>query len=128
MSQLVRNIPEVFAECFLSVAMFRASREHLGNMLKEIFLKKILDEKVVFMLKVYDLTITNVDLLGSSSNHKTIFSEYSKNISQIFVSKIFQGYHWNIARLWKYIYGVKKFKILFCRLSCKIFNIGSLRS
>ena len=47
MSQLVRNIPEVFAECFLSVAMFRASREHLGNMLKEIFSKKILEEKVV---------------------------------------------------------------------------------
>ena len=128
MSQLACNIPEVFAERFLSVAMFRASREHLGSMLKEIFFKKILDEKVVFMLKVYDLTITNVDLLGSSGNQKTIFPEYSKNIPQIFVSKIFQGYHWNIARLWKCIYGVKKFKMLFCRLSCKIFNIGSLRS
>ena len=34
-SQLARNIPEIFAECFLSVAMFETSREQLANILKE---------------------------------------------------------------------------------------------
>ena len=33
--QLARNIPGIFAECSLSVAMFWASREHLQNMLKQ---------------------------------------------------------------------------------------------
>ena len=33
--QLARNIPGIFAECSLSVAMFVTSWEHLGNMLKE---------------------------------------------------------------------------------------------
>ena len=69
--------------------MFRASREHLGNMLKENFFQNIIDEKVVFMLQVYDLTITNVDLLANSSSHNAMFSEYSKTIPQISVSKIF---------------------------------------
>ena len=32
------------------------------------------------MLKVYDLTITNIDLLENSSNHKEMFPEYLKNI------------------------------------------------
>ena len=30
-----RNIPGIFVECSLSVAMFGTSREHLGNILKE---------------------------------------------------------------------------------------------
>ena len=30
-----RNIPGTFTECYLSVAMFGTSREHLGNILKE---------------------------------------------------------------------------------------------
>ena len=33
--QLARNIPGIFAEYSLSVAMFGTSLEHLGNMLKE---------------------------------------------------------------------------------------------
>ena len=54
-------------------------REHVkGN-----FFQKILDEKVVFALKVHDMTITNVDLLANSSNHKAIFPEYSKNIPHV---------------------------------------------
>ena len=69
--------------------MFRASREHLGNMLKEKFFQKIIDEKVAFMIKVYDLTITNVDLFANSSSHKAMFPEYLKTIPQISVSKIF---------------------------------------
>ena len=91
-----RNIPGIFAECSLSVSMFRTSREHLGNILKE---KTIFDGKVVFMLKVFDLTITNVDLLANSSNHKAMFPEYSKNIPRIFISKILQGYPQNIVKL-----------------------------
>ena len=50
------------------------------------------DGKGFFVLKMYDLTITNVYLMEISSNHKAMFSEYSKNIPWIFVSKIFQGY------------------------------------
>ena len=45
--------------------------------------------KFVFVLKAYDLTITNVDLLPKSSNHKAMLPEYSKNILRISVSKIF---------------------------------------
>ena len=37
-------------------------------------------------------TITNVDLLANSSNHKAMFPEYLKNTPRISVSKIFQGY------------------------------------
>ena len=41
---------------------------------------------------MYDLTKANVDLLSNSRNHKAMFPEYSKNIPQISVSKIFHGY------------------------------------
>ena len=75
--------------CSLSVAMFRTSREHLGNILKEKIFLKVLDGKVVLVLKVYDLIITNADLLANSSNHEVMFPEYSKNIPQMSVSKIF---------------------------------------
>ena len=51
------------------------------------------------MLKEYDLTTTNVHLLAEFSNHKAMFPEYSRNIPRISVSKIFQGYPRNIARL-----------------------------
>ena len=51
------------------------------------------------MLKVYDLIITNVELLANSSNHKVMFPEYSKNIARMPVSKIFQGYPRNIVKL-----------------------------
>ena len=99
-------------------------REHF----KGKYFKKTLNGKVVFVLKVPDLTITNVDLLENSSNHKAMFPEYSKNIPGIYVSNIFQGCSRNIVRLWKYFYEVKKFKKLFCELSCENFNIGSLLS
>ena len=79
--------------------MFWASREHLGNILKKNIFLKIIDENVVFVLQVYDLLITNVDLWENSSNHKAMFPEYSKNIPPISVSKIFQGYPWNIVML-----------------------------
>ena len=118
----------IFAECSLSVAMFRASGEHLGNILEENTFKKILNGKVVFVLKVYDLMMTNNDLLVNSSNHKAMFPEYLKNIPRISVSKIFQGYFRNIAKLWKYFYEVKKFKKLFCELSCENFRIVTLLS
>ena len=97
--QPARNIPGIFGECSLSVAIFRRSREHLGNILKKNIFKKILNGKVVFVLKVYDLIITNVELLANSSNHKVMFPEYSKNIARMPVSKIFQGYPRNIVKL-----------------------------
>ena len=34
-AQPTRNIPGIFTECSISVAMFGTSREHLGNILKE---------------------------------------------------------------------------------------------
>ena len=125
-SRPARNIPGIFAECSLNVVMFRASREHLGHILEENIFSKFISGKVVFALKVYDLTITNVDFLVNSSNHKAMFLEYSKNIPRISVSKMFQGYSRNIAKLWKYFYEVKKFKKLFCGLSCENFKIASL--
>ena len=90
-SQPAHNIPGKLNECSLSAVMFRASREHLGNILKENIFKKSSMEKLLFVLKVYDLTITNVDLLANSSNYKVMFPEYSKNIPRISVSKTFQG-------------------------------------
>ena len=65
------------------------------------------------MLKVHDLTITNVDLLANSSNHKAVFPEYLKNIPRIYVSKIFQRYPRNIARSRKYFCEVMKLKYFF---------------
>ena len=67
--------------CSLSVAIFGTSREHLGNILKEKIFSKLLDGKVVFVLKVYDLIVTNGDLLAYYSNHEVMFPEYSRNIS-----------------------------------------------
>ena len=66
--------------------------------MEKIFLN-VLDGKVVFVLKVYDLIITNVDLLANSSNHEVMFPEYSRNIPQMSGSKIFQGYPRNILKL-----------------------------
>ena len=104
--------------------MFRTSREYLENVFKENIFYQILGGKVVFVLKMYDLTKTNVDLLANSSNHKAMFPEYSKNIPRISVSKIFQGYLRNIVRLQKCFHKAKKCKKLFCGLSCEMFNIG----
>ena len=59
------------------------------------------------MLKVYDLITTNVDLLANSSNHEVMFPEYSSDIPQMPVTKIFQGYPRDIVKLLKYFYPVK---------------------
>ena len=45
-----------------------------------------------FALKVYDLNITKDDRLANFSNHEEMFPEYSRNIPQLSVLKIFQGY------------------------------------
>ena len=71
----------------------------MGNISKKNIFKNILDGKVVFVLKVYDFTKTNVDLLANSSNHEAMFPEYLTNIPQISVLKIFQGYPGNIVIL-----------------------------
>ena len=61
-SQPACNIPGILVECSPSVAMLRSGREHLGNILKKNVFYKVLEGNVVFVLKVYDLIITNVDL------------------------------------------------------------------
>ena len=87
----------IFREYLLSVTSalqcsgYLANIEHWENW-------TVLDEKVVFVLKVCDLVITNVDLV----NHEAMFPEYSWNIPRMFVSKIFQAYPWNIVKWWKY--------------------------
>ena len=91
-SHPARNRLGIFAECSLSVTMFGTPRELLANILKENVFFKVLDGKVVFVLKEYDWIITNVDVLVNSSNHEVIFPEYWRNIPQLSVSKIFQGY------------------------------------
>ena len=98
-TKLTRSIPGILAVCSLRVAMFGTSREHLGNILKGKIFLKVLHGKVIFGLKVYDLIITNVDLLTNS--HEVMFPEYSRNIPRVCVSKIFQGYLRNIVKLWK---------------------------
>ena len=67
--------------------------------MKEKIFLKVLDGKVVFELKWYDLIIAYVDLLANSSNHEVTFSEYSRNIRRMPVSKISQGYPRNIVKL-----------------------------
>ena len=57
-----------------------------------IFREYSLSVRSTLQCSGHDLTITNVDLLANSSNHRAIFPEYSKNIPRISVSKIFQGY------------------------------------
>ena len=79
--------------------MFGTFKEHLGSILKEKILLKVLNGKVVFVSKVYDLITTNVDLLANSSNHEVMFPEYSRNILRIAISKIFQRYPRNIVKL-----------------------------
>ena len=78
---------------------FLTSREHLANILTENIFLKALDRKVVFLLKVFNLIITNVDLLANDSNQEVKFPEHSRNIPRMSVSKIFQGYAQNIVKL-----------------------------
>ena len=52
-------------------------REHF---LGKYFLTNSLYGKVAFVLKMHDLTKTDVDFLENSNNHKAMFPEYSKNI------------------------------------------------
>ena len=68
--------------------------------------------------------MTNVDLLPNSSNNKVVFPEYSRNISRMSVSKIFHGFP--RSKVLKIFLEVKKFKKLFCGLSCDNVDIGIL--
>ena len=98
-TQQARNISGIFAECFLNVVMFWTSREHLREHFQGKYFLTNSRRKSCLCVKMYDLTKTNVDLLANSSNHKTMFPEYLKNIPRISVSKIFQGYPQNFVRL-----------------------------
>ena len=87
-TQYSGNIHCVFPQLCNVPGIEGTIREHV----QAKYLKKILDGKVVFVFKVYDLMITNVDFLANSSNHKAVFPEYSKNIPLISILNIFQGY------------------------------------
>ena len=89
-AQPAHNIPEIFPQHY-HVRDIQGTF-NLGNILKENTFLKVLDEKVAFMLKVFHLIITSVDLSANSSNHEVMFPEYSKNIPRLSVSNIFQGY------------------------------------
>ena len=90
--------------------MFGTSKEHLGSILKEKILSKVLNGKVVFVSKVYDLITINVDLLVNSSNQRSnvsrIFEEHSTNVYFKNVPRISLEY----CKVTKTILEVKKFK------------------
>ena len=103
--------------------MFETSSEHLGNILKEKVFQKVLDGKVVFVLKVYGLVITNVGFLANFNNQEAMFPEYSRNMWQMFVSKMFPRHLRNIVKLWSQ--KVQKIVLSVILWNC---NIGSLLS
>ena len=94
-TQYSRNIRCVFPQRCNVRDIQGKFREHFKG--KDFF--KVLDGKVVFVLKVYDLIIANVDLLANSSNHEVMFPEYSRNIPRIPFLITFQGYSRNIVKL-----------------------------
>ena len=112
------NICWVFPQCRNVWGTQGTFMEHFR---KKIFLK-FLYWKVVFVLKLYDLIITNIDLLANSSNHKAMFPVYSRNIPRMSVSKSFHGCSRNVFQVYENIF-VKK--IIW---TCEIFNIGSVIS
>ena len=112
-SQPTCNIPEILAECSLSVAMFRTFRKHLEKILEGKIFQKVIDEKVVFVLKVCDLIITNIDVLANSSNHEVMFPKYSRIIPRMPISKIFQVYSLEYCKVMKIFLEVRKLKKLF---------------
>ena len=114
----------IFRESSLNVAMFGTSREHIGNILREKIFWKVLEEKGVFVINLYDLIITNVDLLVKSSNYEVMFPEYSRNIPPIAVSKISQGYSRNIVKLWKTFQKSKNSKKNFLSNTVKILKLA----
>ena len=133
-AEAARNILGIFAVCSLSVAMFRSFGEHLGNISKENIFLKVLNGKVTFVLKVYDLIITNVDLLTNSSNHKVIIIDkfaIIHNIRGTFYECCFKNFpriSSEYCKVLKIFLEVKKFRKWICGLSCENFNIGSLLS
>ena len=116
----------IFREYSLSAPSALQWSGHPGNILKKKNFLKVFDEKVVFVWKVHDLIITNIDLLANSSNRKVMFPEYSKNIPRMSVSKSFQGYSWNILRLWIYFLWSQKVQNIV--LWVILWNFGSLIS
>ena len=95
-TQYSNNIRWVFPQRCNVPGIQGTFREHVKA---KYFFKNSRWKRVVFALKVYGLTITNVDLLANSSNHKAMFPEYSQNIPRISFSKLFQGYPRNTVML-----------------------------
>ena len=116
------NILGIFAECSHSAAMFRASRKHLGNILKENIFKKILNGKVNFMLKVYDLLICWQIPVITKQCFQNIFEEHSTNLCFQNIPKISPEY----CKVTEIFLWSHEIKILFCEWSCENVNVGSL--
>ena len=102
--------------------MVRTSREHF----KEKEFLKSFRWKSCFCVKSAWFDNNNIDLLANSSNRKVMFPEYSKNIPRMSVSKSFQGYSWNILRLWIYFLWSQKVQNIV--LWVILWNFGSLIS
>ena len=79
-TQPVHTILGIFTVCSLCTAVFGTFKEHSRNTLKEMIFITVLNGKVVFVLKVYDMIITNLDLLENSSNNEVTFPEYLRDI------------------------------------------------
>ena len=81
-TQYSENIRWMFPKCCHVPGIQGTFREHFRGkyFLKNSQWKNCFCVKIAFVVKVYDSTMTNVDLLVNSSNHKAMFSEYSKNI------------------------------------------------
>ena len=122
LSQPTQNIPRILTECSLNVVMFGTYKEHLEIILKGNIFNKNLNGKVAFVLKMYDLMITNADLLANSSNVSRIFKEHFMNfcLERICLERIPSLF----SECCKVIFHKFKKCKKFCGLSCKIVNIG----
>ena len=112
LSQPTQNIPRIFTECSLNVVMFWTYREHLENILKGNIFNKNFNGKVAFVLKMYDLMITNADLLANSSNVFRIFKEHFMNFCLERIPSL-------SSECCKVIFHKFKKCKKFCGLSCK---------
>ena len=94
----------IFREYLLSVPSALQCTGHpgiiQGKLYRKRFFKKFsMNGKAIFVLKVYDLIMANIDLSTNCSNHEIMFPEYSMNIPRMSVSKLFQEYPRNIIKL-----------------------------
>ena len=106
--------------------MFGRSREHLGSILKEKIFKKSFQWKSCFCVKSVWFDNKKFWFFGkfqqSRSNVSRIFEEHSTNVCFKNIPRITPQY----CKVTKIFLKVKKFKKLFCGLSCEDLNIEIL--